>query len=169
MLYIIHSALLDDLPFDEFCSKVRQVPNHLFDDHENCQDSCPRKKDATWGPNGKYLNKKDPANLEMFNRVMKLIGNKLTDRELKKIHHKFATQICEALNLAVALKAPKYKTYSMTTPLRQHVATTQCQHNDGYSAFYDAFFKKVVITLTTSSQRHFEVTQKRRENVKNTS
>lgn len=44
--------------FQEFAQQIKNIPEHLFDNHKGCLDSCKRKNNNTFRNDGRYLCKK---------------------------------------------------------------------------------------------------------------
>lgn len=148
------------LPFKDFAKAVRCVPNHLFDEHDDCGTWCKRKNDPEYDK-GKYW---DPVTYQvMKGRVWQALKQDLSDQSLRRVHHSHHTQLCEALQNGVAQRAPKNRTYSRTISLYGRVCITAGEHNMGKDAYIKELTKRMSIGLPESSSRMLEYKTRRKK------
>ena len=114
MLVTLKQALVNNLPFEEFCCRLLCVKDHLFDDHKHCLESCKQKQDKNYGKQGRYLSK--TKNKEMYDLVSKEIDVRLTYEAMRQLYHPHSTQIFEMMKMKMLIKAPKHKVFCFATP-----------------------------------------------------
>ena len=99
--------------------KVAQDPlEHLYDNHEFCGSWC-RRQNATMDQRVKakqYYRSKDQHG-KLYVQIKDLFGEFMSRKCLEECHHGYDTQLNEGLNTAVAMIAPKHKTYGRSMSL----------------------------------------------------
>eukprot|EP00978_Attheya_sp_CCMP212_P039469 scaffold205529_cov67-Attheya_sp.AAC.1 len=66
---------------------------------------------------------------------------------MKELLHEFDTQTNEGLNQAVAVLAPKSKTFCRTPALKTRVEIAAAIHNEGYKRYWLAVYDKLEMTV----------------------
>jgi len=99
--------------------KSEQVILHHFNDHSKCDEWCkyrqPCKSPQEEEQRQERFRKKDN---ELWQHVKPIFDELTTPEKMKQCFHKFSCQKNESLNDTMALIAPKNKTFSLTSSLR---------------------------------------------------
>ena len=151
----------------EEMKKKRHAPlYHLFDDHSQCGDWCPRKANPTAPvPQGQYYRSKT-AHAKSFAVMKELYEPFFTDEKLEEMRHTFETQVNESLNVAIMMLAPKHKTYSKSMSLQNRVMIGAGVKNCGFGGYWAAVFDQLGIEVTSSTAVFFEQVSSDRQMLK---
>ena len=91
----------------------------------------------------------------MKTRVLEAISQELTDEALKRIHHTYDTQLCEAPQGTVSYHAPKNRTYCQTVSLYSRVSHVAGIHNWGVERYFSTMMETLGIDLPETSLKIF--------------
>ena len=129
--------------------------------HTTCGEWCKRKNSAKTD-DGKYW--PESTYRVMKTRVLEAISQELTDEALKRIHHTYDTQLCEALQGAVSYHSPKNRTYCQTVSLYSRVSHVAGIHNWGVERYCSTMMETLGIDLPETSLKTFVRVQTRKMN-----
>jgi hypothetical protein len=115
------------------------VVDHHFNCHDFCGDWCPVKKGKPV-KEGKYRCKQ--KNKKLYQQIKDAVDKFRTPEKMKELLHEFDTQTNEGLNQAVAVLAPKSKTFCKTRALITRVEIAGAIHNMGYKRYWFTVYDK---------------------------
>lgn len=116
----------------KLASILKSIPNHFFNQHENCGDWC--KRGAFNDTSSQKVILKDP---ELYTHLYVLFS-KYADNA-HKIAFAASSQANESVNNIMAHKAPKSHCYSMSESSDYRYASAVCSKNDGESHLLEVY------------------------------
>lgn len=137
---------------EELAKVLCNIPDHLFQRHENCGTWCQRKtndENQTVKLEGEELYK---SLLEVFTKYAK---------NSKKFSVAASSQSNESVNNIIAHKAPKNICYSRTASADFRVASAICSKNDGECSVVN-IKKKLLLCPGKHTQNYISTTEKHR-------
>jgi len=140
------------------------VPDHHFDDHAHCGDFCLRKKeskDKTPEENSRKFCRSKANDPKMCEALHEIVSGFVAQEKLEEVRHGMGTQPNEAINNAIAWKAPKGKTCCGSVFLENRVCMAMSTHSTGPEEQCKRSFQMMGIRLR-SGAAHCLKTQARR-------
>lgn len=116
----------------KLASILKSIPDHFFNNHENCGDWC--KRGAFNDTSSQKVILKDP---ELYTHLYNLFDKYANNAH--KIAFAASSQANESFNNIMAHKAPKSNCYSMSESSDYRYASAVCRKNDGESHLLDVY------------------------------
>ena len=135
--------------WNEIQERVRAPLEHVFNNHEFCQESwCyalqARKENKVYVPDPKrpFYSKEDDS--KMYLQLGESLQKFQKKENVRECFHSFDTQKNEAVNNVIARVAPKFKHFGTTPALDTRICTVVGSTNMGYKKFYNDLIKLLV-------------------------
>jgi hypothetical protein len=145
---------------DELVKNLQCVVEHLFDNHEFCDEKwCPKKQGKNM-EKGRYRCKE--KNAKLYAQLTDIAAPYMTEKMLAEANHPYDTQMNEALNNSVAKLAPKNKVFGTSMSLTSRIAVVAGIQIYGWLVFYSKVFAKLGIIMPevtktfTSTKQHLK-------------
>ena len=140
--------------------------NHLFGDHEYCNDSCcVAKKIKEKGL--KYVSKDGPfldkeKDHKTYQQLKEVCDRFSTDEKLKQSLHPGHTQMNESFNNMLSYIAPKNVNFSQSNSLSYRFALCIALYNEGFYETWSSVYEKMGRKMRSNFVRYFMKKDKRK-------
>ena len=142
---------------DDYVPAGKAVLEHHFDNHEHCSDTFCKRKSMTQAEKDAedkiYRCKTKDAELYKFLQS-DVLPRFLTKNALHEVAHSMDTQVNESLNNSIAWLAPKNKTYSGSTSLRNRVCVAIGISSIGTLHYFRRIFEALDIKMTPDVEHY---------------
>ena len=157
---------LPQKPREQWLDAAKAVIEHHFDNHEHCGQFCCRKRlseEQRKESPKVYRNKNQDK--QLYTYLQATMARFITKEALEEVGHGHDTQVNESLNNTISWYAPKNKTYSGSSSLRNRIGIALGVHSIGTKVYFERLFKKLGIKITEDIQHYLtkqELTRTRR-------
>ena len=140
--------------------KVRNILNHICDDHANCDSAwcydkkaIEEKKSYKAPADHRLQKEKHP---ETYLQLQQIFNQYASDEIMAFCNHPYDTKTNEALNQAIANAAPKSVCYSNSISLYACIALIISIHNLGHLSLFSELFRELGVLMTPTLARFLE-------------
>jgi hypothetical protein len=135
----------------------KAVLDHLFDQHDNCGEWCPRKRltEQQLSESRRFY-RCMTKDADLYKILTKKVGRYLTFDKLKDISYGMDTQVNESFNNTFSWFAPKSKVYCASASLSNRLSLAIGIHSVGQVRFWTRCFKTFGVTVTPAVTHFLE-------------
>ncbi|KAK0170513.1 hypothetical protein PV328_008351 [Microctonus aethiopoides] len=139
----------------QLADALRQIPNHVFGNHDNCGQWCHRKSsDENNNGEKKTILLKDAR---LYNKLQQIFFKYANNAA--KFSIAASSQANESMNNIMAHKAPKNRCYSLSESADFRLASAVCAKNDGEGHLLHVMTKLSISPETSGFGKNAEILQ----------